>query len=191
MVLVPEYTLQRLQQQQKILTPPVTQTLRNLDVEMSEILSNKHLDDEEKAKLYNQAQRYLTFYDQRKAQPHHVKLTSSKAEETPLQQEKSDTLTESLPTETSEDTAIEEEVMRSVPKVYKTEARQLLDTFKDNRDVLHWNNKGELLYEDKAISGSRLVDLVNDILRHRKGFEPVGWSVFARGQSINQSINFI
>ena len=64
MVLVPEYTLERLQQRQKILTPPVTQTLRNLDVEMSEILSNKHLDDEEKAKLYNQAlQRYLTFYD--------------------------------------------------------------------------------------------------------------------------------
>lgn len=182
MVLVPEYTLERLQQQQKILTPPVTQTLRNLDVEMSEILSNKHLDDEEKAKLYNQAlQRYLTFYDQRKAQPLHVKLTSSKAEETPLQQEKSDTLTESQPNETSEDTAIEEEVMRSVPKVYKTGARQLLDKIKDNRDVLHWNNKGELLYQDKAISGSHLVDLVNDILRHRKGFEPVGWSVFARG----------
>ena len=182
MVLVPEYTLERLQQQQKILTPPVTQTLRNLDVEMSEILSNKHLDDEEKAKLYNQAlQRYLKFYDQRKAQPLHVKLTSSKAEETPLQQEKSDTLTESLPTETSEDPAIEQEVMKSVHKVYKTGARQLLDKIKDNRDVLHWNNKGELLYEEKAISGSHLVDLVNDILRHRKGFEPVGWSVFARG----------
>ena len=84
MVLVPEYTLERLQQQQKILTPQVTQTLRNLDVEMSEILSNKHLDDEEKAKPYNQAlQRYLTFYDQWKAQPLHVKLTSSKAKETP------------------------------------------------------------------------------------------------------------
>lgn len=52
---------------------------------MSEILSNKHLDDEKKAKLYNQAlQRYLTFYDQRKAQPLHVKLTSSKAKEIPL-----------------------------------------------------------------------------------------------------------
>lgn len=116
-----------------------------------------------------------------KHQPLHVKLTSSKAEEPPLQQEKSDTLTESLPPETSEDPAIEQEVMKSVPKVYKTGARQLLDEIKDNRDVLHWNNKGELLYEEKAISGSHLVDLVNDILRHRKGFEPVGWSVFARG----------
>lgn len=84
MVLVPEYTLERLQQQQKILTPQVTQTLRNLDVEMSEILSNKHLDDEEKAKPYNQAlQRYLTFYDQRKAQPLHVKLQAQKPKKPP------------------------------------------------------------------------------------------------------------
>ena len=25
------------------------------------------------------------------------------------------------------------------------------------------------------------MDLVNDMLPHRRGFEPVGWSVFARG----------
>ena len=37
------------------------------------------------------------------------------------------------------------------------------------------------MYETKPIPGSHLVDLVNDTLRHRKGFEPVGWSVFARG----------
>ena len=47
--------------------------------------------------------------------------------------------------------------------------------------MLHWNDKGELLYENKPIPGSHVVDLVNDTLRHRKGFEPVGWSVFARG----------
>ena len=37
------------------------------------------------------------------------------------------------------------------------------------------------MYENKPITGSHVVDLVNDMLRHRKGFEPVGWSVFARG----------
>ena len=63
----------------------------------------------------------------------------------------------------------------------KAGARQLLDKIKEHQDVLHWNDKGELLYETKPISGSHLVDLVNDTLRHRKGFEPVGWSVFARG----------
>ena len=71
--------------------------------------------------------------------------------------------------------------MKSVPKLYKTGARQLLDKIKENQDVLHWNDKGELVYENKPISGSHVVDLVDDILRHRKGFEPVAWSVFARG----------
>jgi len=77
--------------------------------------------------------------------------------------------------------AVEQEVIKSVPKLYKTGARQLFDKIKENRDVLNLNEKGELLYENKPISGSHVVDLVNDMLRHRKGFEPVGWSVFARG----------
>ena len=54
MVLFPENTLERMQQRQPILTPPVTQTLKNLDGEMNDILSSKQLNDEEKAKLYNQ-----------------------------------------------------------------------------------------------------------------------------------------
>ncbi len=160
MVLVPENTLERLQQRQHILTPPVTQTLKNLDSEMTAILSSKQLDDEEKAKLYNQVlQRYLTYYDQRKGQPLHVKLTTAKSVETPKPEE-------SKEKETSKDssefetipTAVEQEVMKSVPKLYKTGARQLLDKIKENRDLLHWNDKGELMYENKPIPGSHVVD---------------------------------
>ena len=181
MVLVPKNTLERLQQRQQILTPPVTQTLKNLDSEMSDILSSNQLDDEEKAKLYNQVlQRYLTYYDQRKGQPIHVKLTTPKPVETPKQEEAKDTTEEPAPEKPVLST-VEEEVMKSVPKLYKSGARQLLDKIKEHRDVLHWNEKGELMYENKPISGSHVVDLVNDTLRHRKGFEPIGWSVFARG----------
>ena len=87
MILVPENTLERLQQRQKILTPPVTQTLKSLDSEMNDILSSKELDDEAKARLYNQVlQRYLTYYDQRKGQPLHVKLTTPKPVETRREQ---------------------------------------------------------------------------------------------------------
>ena len=32
--------------------------------------------------------------------------------------------------------AVEQEVIKSVPKLYKTGARQLLDKIKENRDVL-------------------------------------------------------
>ena len=65
-------------------------------------------------------------------------------------------------------------------------ARQLLDKIKEHRDVFNWNKKGELLYENKPITGSHVVDLVNDMLRHRKGFEPVGWSVFCERSGTNE-----
>ena len=148
MVLVPENTLERLQQRQQILTPPVTQTLKNLDSEMTDILSSKQLDDEEKAKLYNQVlQRYLTYYDQRKGQPLHVKLTAPKPVETPKpetseQSQEPTTEVETIPSAV-------EEVIESLPKLYKFGAKQLLDKIKQNRDVLHWNEKGELVYQNK------------------------------------------
>jgi len=130
MILVPENTLERLQQRQQILTPPVTQTLKNLDREMSDILSSKQLDDEAKATLYNQVlQRYLTYYDQRKGQPLHVKLTTPKPVETPKPEESSEETSKesTAEAETIPTSAVEQEVIKSVPKLYKTGARQLLD----------------------------------------------------------------
>lgn len=41
--------------------------------------------------------------------------------------------------------------------------------------MLHWNDKGELLYENKPICGSHVF---NDTLRHQKGFEPRGSPCF-------------
>ena len=75
----------------------------------------------------------------------------------------------------------EESEETSKESIYRAGARQLLDKIKEHRDVLNWNETGKLMYENKSITGCHVVDLVNDMLRHRKGFEPVGWSVFARG----------
>lgn len=190
MVLVPENTLERFKQRQQILTPLVTQQLKHLDAEMTDILANKRLDDEEKARLYNQVlQRYLTFYDQRKSQPLNVKIAFPPIvkSEPPVEESKPETsgetskeAQESTEVETTP-TAVEKEVMKSIPKIYKAGARQLLDKIKENHDLSYWNEKGELMYENKLISGSHVVDLVNDMLRHQKGFEPVSWSVFTRG----------
>ena len=46
-------------------------------------------------------------------------------------------------------TAIEQDAMKSVPKIYKARARKLLDKIKAHQDMWHWNDKGELLYELK------------------------------------------
>ena len=126
MVLVPENTLERLPQRQQML-PPVTKTLTNLDSQMGYILESKQLDDEEKAKLYNQVlQRYLTYYDQRKGQPLHVKLTTTKTTETPKPVENAESTEEASP-DNSLQIAVEQKVMKSVPKIYKAGARKLLD----------------------------------------------------------------
>ena len=86
---------------------------------MGDILENKQLDDEEKAKLYNQVlQRYLTYYDQRKGQPLHVRLTTPKTTETPKPVENAESTEEASP-DNSLPTAVEEEVMKSLPKIYK------------------------------------------------------------------------
>ena len=124
-------------------------------------------------------QRYITYYDQRKGQPLHVKISTPKAVETPKPEENEQLTKEPAP-EKSISSAIEQEVMKGVPKIYKAGARQLLDKIKEHQDVLHWNGKGELLCETKPIPGSHLVDPSQRHIARRKGFEPVGWSVFAK-----------
>ena len=127
MILVPENTLERLQQCQQILTTPVTQTPKNLDSEMEDILSSKQLDDEAKATLYNQLlQRCLTYYDQQKGQPLQVKLTAVKPTETLKPEESEEPSAKDLTPEKSESTTIEQEIIKSVPKFYKSGAQQLL-----------------------------------------------------------------
>ena len=37
------------------------------------------------------------------------------------------------------------------------------------------------MYINVPVSGSNIVDLVNDALKKRKSFQPVGWKIFARG----------
>ena len=76
-VLVPENTMERLQQRQQILTPPITQSSKNLDTEMSDILTSKRLDYEEQTRTYNHVlQVYRTYYNQRKGQPLNVTIAA-------------------------------------------------------------------------------------------------------------------
>jgi len=58
-------------------------------------------------------QRYLTYYDQRKSQPLHVKLTAVKPTETPKPGESEEPLAKDSAPEKPESTAVEQEVMKS------------------------------------------------------------------------------
>ena len=74
-------------------------------------------------------QRYLTYYDQRKGQPVHLKVTTPKPTETSKPEESENPQEPATEAETAL-AAVEKEVMKSVPKLYKAGARQLLDKIK-------------------------------------------------------------
>ena len=79
-------------------------------------------------------QHYLTYHNQRKGQPLHVKLTTPKPVETPKPEESrvGTSKESSMEAETIPTSAVEQEVLKSVPKLYKTGARQILDKIKQN-----------------------------------------------------------
>ena len=78
---------------------------------------------------------------------------------------------------------IETDILESVPPTMKTRARQLVKKLKENKDLITWDDKAQLVYEGKLIPGSNVVDLVNDALRHRKNFNLHGWRLFAKALS--------
>ena len=43
------------------------------------------------------------------------------------------------------------------------------------KHMFDWNDRGELLHEGVAIPGSNITDLVHDLVRRRKTFDPIGW----------------
>ena len=78
---------------------------------------------------------------------------------------------------------IKTDILESVPPMMKTRARQLGKKLKENKDLITWDDKSQLVYEGKPIPGSNVVDLVNDALRHSKNFNPHGWRLFAKALS--------
>ena len=76
--------------------------------------------------------------------------------------------------ETETKHAIEEEILESVPKTMKTKAELLVRKM-----------KSELKYKGETVRGSNVVDLVNDVLRKRKYFNPQGWETF--GETLREA----
>ena len=87
----------------------------------------------------------------------------------------------SIPEEKIEEDKIEAEILRALPKNLKQRGKLLIDKIKEHPDVMKWDQRGQLIYQDQPLTGSHVVDLVGDMLRPRKGFDPVGWETFAQG----------
>ena len=59
-------------------------------------------------------------------------------------------------------------------------ANLLIQKLKDHSDVISWNDNGQLVLEGSTVPNSNIVDLVNDVMRKRKGFNPEHSNTFAK-----------
>ena len=76
--------------------------------------------------------------------------------------------------------ATDKQIIDSVPKTMHNRTKLLIQKLKDHSDVISWNDNGHLVLDWSTIPNSNIVDLVNDIVRKRKGFNPEHSSTFAK-----------
>ena len=152
----------------KALVPPLTAQVNQLDSEMNSLLKRQDMTQDEKVKLYDQTlQRYLT-YDKRMQKPVRVSMVHPEPVET-------EEIEKELPEEPEPPGEIENDILESVPTTMKSRALQLVKKLKANKDIVGWNDHGQMVFEGRTIPGTNVIDLINDTLRQRKNFNPAGW----------------
>ena len=59
-------------------------------------------------------------------------------------------------------------------------AKLEIQKLKDHSDVISWNDNGQLVLESSIVPNSNIGDLVNDVIRKRKGFNPEHSNTFTK-----------
>ena len=71
------------------------------------------------------------------------------------------------PRDTSQDTLEDIRIVDSVGKKFKNKAANLLAYVRSvSPDELTWNNRGEIVYNDKVITGSNIIDLFRSLMHN-------------------------
>src|SRR5436190_2710908 len=146
MVIVPPELIARLEHNNNS-TQQVSSS--SLDAEMSRILSDKRLADNDKWKLYQQVlQRHLNINACINIVDTDMGLIQNNMQRTAA--------------------ALVDEIVESFPKIYKSEARSLLRTMARNGDRISWDSSGFVYVQNKMIPNFNIVDILHSIVRARK-----------------------
>ena len=74
--------------------------------------------------------------------------------------------------------ATDKQIIDSVPKMMQNRATLLIQKLKDHSDVISCNDN--FVSEGSIVPNSNIVDLVNDVMQKRKGFNPEHSNTFAK-----------
>lgn len=164
MLIVPADTVERLENKKTVTSNPI-QTMKT---DMSDLLENKKLNDDEKWKQYSQLlMKFLM----------HVK-DFSKPIEIPIKEIPSVDLTQKTDNQVDiikpKRLDFSSLIEKTVPKLVKPKAMALYN-FLENKETFSWDDKGQILIENVLVPQSNIIDLFNDVLRNRKhSTHPVG-----------------
>ena len=140
-------------------------TITELDTDMQNILQNENLSENEKLKLYSQSlQRRINFQNQlATTAPVLVKLENPTAAITSL---------------TSDLDKMGQTIISSIPVSLQSKARRIVDALKTHTDVITWNKDWQLVHNGNVVPGTNVIDLVDDLVRAKKNFNPTGVPIF-------------
>ena len=184
MVLIPEELFNRIQQQTDLQTTPLLKTMGNLSEQMDQTLANPNLPDD--VKLKNHEQQFLRFLNLQEQRENFIPTVKIQPELMP--QETQEIKTQEPQRQTLSTT----DILRTVPKKFKQQAEGLLEWLNRSPEAISWDERGLVSLEGQPIQGTSITDLVNDVLRKRKGFNPTGRDDFTIALArLNTPENFI
>jgi hypothetical protein len=149
---------------------------------MTDILNDPMLDLGEKAVLHQQLlRRYLTF---QRARPADYPIPSAITATTQTQ----DVQLPTTPTTTATthfrgDDDVEKEIYHTVPRKFDETTTLLIEKMKKHKDVLDWAPTGELVYKNKLVPNTSIVELIGDLVHPKRKATLAGIDVIRRGLS--------
>ncbi|KAK3918939.1 Putative uncharacterized transposon-derived protein, partial [Frankliniella fusca] len=149
MILVPHESVAKLNDP----TPSTTETqLSALDNEMELIMRKKYADDSLKWKLYNETlQRYLHFKNESK-KPVQISVNEFTGEA---------------------ENVVRQQLAAAMPKTYKEAALRTYDYLSTSGSRVTWDSSGLVSLSGTPVANSNIIDLISDLTRSRKNFEPI------------------
>lgn len=159
----------QLQTRQRPVPDALGTTISTLDQTINDILADNTVDEYTKARQYSQAlQRYLTLSDKYRDQPlgkveikESLKPATTEEPQSTLKQEPQSTLHQTL------------------PPTLRSKGEALLNHL-ESVPGIKWDNKQQLVIDEKTVPKSNVVDLIDDLVRDRKTAKPPpGWSELA------------
>lgn len=174
MFLISPEAVQRLQAHPSAL--PQAGSVNTMDLDMTNIMKQKNLSDFEKWSKYSQIlQRYLKKMQDTR-EPIKIPLVENTAEEMPLPMTSPEPELPPLHPELS----IVDKVVNSfnAQGPLRKRAVTLIGILLSSPDI-SWDAAGRVTIKNISIPGANIVNLLNDVIRSKRGSAPQGWEQFA------------